>query len=293
VETVGVVGVGIMGARVARNLLKAGYPVVVYDPAAAAVEPLVDDGAEAAAGAGDAAARVDVLFLSLPDSPQVLAVAEDVAASGRDGLVVFDLSTVAPSTPQKLAAELAPRGITWLDAPVSGGPSGAENATLTIMIGGDEAAVERCRPVLQTIGRNVEYMGPSGMGATTKLVNQLAIGIQMVAMFEAFTLGVKAGIDARRLWEVLRTSTSRCWVMEELVQKVVLENAFETPRFALRLMHKDLRLAVETASAYRTPAAATALAEQMFAVAEGLGWGERDHMAVIELYANWAGIERW
>jgi 3-hydroxyisobutyrate dehydrogenase-like beta-hydroxyacid dehydrogenase len=136
-------------------------------------------------------------------------------------------------------------------------------------------------------------MGSSGMGATTKVVNQLACAIEMLAMFEAFTVGVSAGIDATRLWEVLHTSTSRCWIMEDLVKSVVLTNNFDKPRFALRLMHKDIRIALDTANALKVPAAALALSEQMYSLAEALGWGEEDHMAVIKLYGKAAGIERW
>lgn len=279
-----------------RSLLKAGFHPFVYDTNPEAVSALVSDGAKAANSPRAVAEQVDVLLLSLPDTPQVEAVAfgeDGIAAGCRKGLVVADLSTVAPATPQRMAAEFGPRGVDWLDSPVSGGPSGAEAASLTIMVGGDEAALERAKPVLSVIGARVEYMGPSGMGATTKIVNQLACGVEMLAMFEAFTVGVAAGIDARRLWEVLHTSTSRCWIMDDLVPSVVLENKFETPRFAIRLLHKDIRIAAETARSLRVPAAATALAEQMYALAEGRGWGDYDQMAVINLYGQACGVEKW
>lgn len=295
-DSIGFVGLGTMGSRNVRNLLAGGYAPVIYDVNDKAVDALTAEGATAAGSPREVAQRVDVLFLSLPDSPQVIEVAtgeDGISAGAREGLIVIDLSTVAPMTPQRLAPELAPLGITWLDAPVSGGPAGAQAGTLTIMLGGDEAAVERCRPILETIGKNIEYMGPSGMGATTKIVNQLAIGVQMLSMFEAFTLGVKAGIDANRLFEVLRTSSSSCWVMENLVKSVVLKNTFDDPWFALRLMHKDLRIALDTARALDVPAAGAALSEQMFAIAESRGWGDLDHMTVIKLYADWAGIDEW
>lgn len=134
------------------------------------------------------------------------------------------------------------------------------------------------------------------MGSVTKIVNNMAAGIQIIAMAEAFTLGVKAGIDARRLFEVLRTSSAGCWIMERLVKDVLLENRLEetpAPLFALKLEHKDLRLAVATGSALNVPLAAGALAEQMFAMAEGQGWGNLDHMAVIKLYSDYAGIKKW
>jgi 3-hydroxyisobutyrate dehydrogenase len=296
VDKVGFIGLGIMGSRMARNLLAAGRELVVCDIDAKAVAAIKQKGAKVAASPREVAEQVDVLLLSLPDSPQIFEVtngAGGIAEGAHKGLVVIDHSTVAPMTPQRLSEELEPLGVSWLDAPVSGGPAGAEAATLTIMVGGDEKVLERCRPILETVGGNVQYMGASGMGATTKIVNQLATGIAMVAMSEAFTLGVTAGIDARRLWEVLRTSSSNCWVMENLVPHAVLENQFDIPRFALKLMHKDMRIAVSTASSLKVPVAAGSLTEQMFAIAEGQGWGEQDHMAIIKLYADWVGIEKW
>jgi len=294
-RSVGFIGVGIMGSRMCRNILKAGFPLVVCDLDSEAVSALEKEGATSAATAADVAKQVDVLLLSLPNSPEV----EEVALGGggivegaHAGLIIGDLSTVAPATPQRMSAEFKPHGVDWLDTPVSGGPAGAEAGTLTIMVGGDPDAVERSRPVFEAMGR-IEYMGSSGLGATTKIVNQLACGVEMLAMFEAFTVGVAAGIEANRLWEVLHTSTSRCWIMEDLVKSVVLTNRFDQPRFALRLMHKDIRIAVETANALRVPAAALALSEQMYSLAESLGWGEQDHMAVINLYGKAAGIERW
>jgi 3-hydroxyisobutyrate dehydrogenase len=298
-EKVGWIGLGTMGSRMARNLMRAGYGLTVFDVEPGATKAFAEDGAEVVGSPREVAERVDTLLLCLPDSPDVLAVATGpggIRDGAHRGLVVMDHSTVAPSTPQRLAKELEPLGVTWIDAPVSGGPNGAEAATLTIMLGGDEQTVERCRPMLQAMGKNIEYMGASGMGATTKIVNNFAAGINIIAASEAFTLGVAAGIDARRLFEVLRTSSSGSWVMENLIPGVVLTNRIsEEPaaRFALRLMHKDLRLAVATASALKVPFAAGTLAEQMFAIAEGQGWGNQDHMAVIKLYANYVGIEKW
>jgi 2-hydroxymethylglutarate dehydrogenase len=299
VDKVGFIGLGIMGSRMARNLLAAGRELVVCDIDAKAVAAIKQKGAKVAASPREVAEQVDVLLLSLPDSPQIFEVtngADGIAEGAHKGLVVIDHSTVAPMTPQRLSEELEPLGVSWLDAPVSGGPAGAEAATLTIMVGGDEKVLERCRPILETVGGNVQYMGASGMGATTKIVNQLALGIEMMAMFEAFTLGVTAGIDARRLWEVLRTSSSSCWTMENHVPLLLLGNRYEevpAAWFALKLMHKDMRIAVSTASSLKVPLAAGSLTEQMFAIAEGQGWGEQDHWAPIKLYANSVGIKKW
>jgi len=298
-EKIGFIGLGTMGSRMAKNLIRANYKLTVFDVSEAAVQSFVKLGAERAGSPREVAERTDVVLLMVPDSSEVLEVAtgkDGIMSAARSGLIVIDHSTVAPSTPQRLSKEFAPHGVTWIDAPVSGGPNGAEAATLTIMVGGDKAVVERCRPILQTMGKNIEYMGPSGAGSTTKIVNNFAAGITIIAVSEAFTLGAAAGIEPRRLFEVLRTSSSGSWVMENLIPGVVLANRIsEEPaaRFALKLMHKDLRLAVAAASALKVPLAAGSLAEQMFAIAEGQGWGNQDHMAVIKLYANYVGIEKW
>ncbi|HVY99126.1 MAG TPA: NAD(P)-dependent oxidoreductase [Dongiaceae bacterium] len=295
----GFIGLGTMGSRIAENVLRAAGALIVHDASEAATVAFAAKGARAARTPREVAENADVIFLSLPDSPEVLEVAtgpDGIGAGGAEGLAVIDLSTVAPMTPRRLAAEFSARGMAWLDAPVSGGPSGAAAGTLTIMVGGDQAAFDRCRPFFDMIGKNIRYMGASGTGATTKVVNQLAVGIETMAMFEAFTLGVAAGIDAKRLHEVLRTSSSGCWAMENLAPAVLLANrSREEPAawFALRLQHKDMRIAVETASALNVPLAAGALSAQLYAIAEGQGWGNQDQVSAVNLYADYVGIERW
>jgi 3-hydroxyisobutyrate dehydrogenase len=295
----GFIGLGTMGSRIARNLQHAGYPLTVYDIDPGAVRSFEEAGARSAGSPREVAKNADVVLLSLPDSPQVLETTtgpEGIITGAHAGLVVIDHSTIAPMTSRRLARELEPLGVEWLDAPVSGGPRGAEAGTLTIMVGGKQATFERCRPIFAVTGKSIEYMGGTGTGATTKVVNQLAVGIETMAMSEALTLGVAAGIDAHRLYEVLRTSSSGCWVMENLIPAVLLTNRLrEDPAawFALRLQHKDMRIAVDTASALNVPLAAGALSEQLYAIAEGQGWGNQDQVAAINLYANYVGIERW
>jgi 3-hydroxyisobutyrate dehydrogenase-like beta-hydroxyacid dehydrogenase len=296
---VGFIGLGTMGSRIAGSLLRAGFDLVVCDIDTAAVKALEKSGAVAAATPREVAEKVEVMLLSLPDSPQVLEVAigaDGILEGAHEGLVVIDNSTVAPMTSQQLEKQFKPLGVTWLDAPVSGGPAGAEAATLTIMIGGDKEALDRCRGVFDAIGKNIEYMGASGTGATTKIVNQLAVGIETMAMFEAFTLGVAAGIPAQRLYEVLHTSSASCWAMENLIPAVLLTNRqSEEPAawFALRLQHKDMKIAVDTAASLKVPLAAGTLSEQLYAVAEGLGWGNQDQVAAIKLYSDYVGIDKW
>lgn len=286
-----------MGGRIAANLLAAGYSLTVYDVNEDRRRALAN--AVPAGSPAEVAARSDVVFLSLPDTVDVLDVAagtNGIIEGAHRGLVIVDHSTVSPMTVHQLAEKFSPLGVEWLDAPVSGGPAGAEAATLTIMIGGNEATFERCMHLFRATAKSVHYMGASGSGVTTKIVNQLAVGIETMAMFEAFTLGVKAGIKSRRLFEVLRTSSSGCWAMEKLVPAVLLSNRErEEPAawFALRLQHKDMRLAVETASALHVPLAMGALSRQLYAIAEGQGWGNRDQVSAINLYADYAGIQEW
>jgi 3-hydroxyisobutyrate dehydrogenase len=299
VTRLGFVGLGTMGARIAGNLLQAGYPLAVCDRDPRAVRTLEAAGASAAASPRAVAEQSDIVLLSLPDSPDVIEVAtgaDGLVEGAHDGLVILDHSTVGPMTARHLSERLEPLGVDWLDAPVSGGPKGAAAATLTIMVGGRQTAFERCRPVLAAIGKRLEYLGPSGAGATAKIVNQLVVGIATMGAFEAFTLGVAAGIDAARLHQVLRTSSAGSWVLENLIPAVLLANRQReepAPWFALSLQHKDLRIAVETASALDVPLAAGALSAQLYAVAEGLGWGNRDQVGAVGLYADAVGIERW
>jgi len=297
--TVGFIGLGTMGSRMARSMMRAGLDLVVFDVNPETLRAFENEGARPATGPAAVAKQVDAVHLSLPDSPDVIAVATGpggIVEAAHASLTVVDHSSISPLTSRRLAQDLAAHGIDWLDAPVSGGPAGAAAGSLTIMVGGKTEALERCRSVLQTIGKNIEHMGGPGAGGTTKVVNQLAVGIQAMAVFEAFTLGVKSGIPAERLFEVLRTSSSASWVMEKLVPAVLLSNRErEVPAawFALRLQHKDLRLAVETASGLKVPLADGALSEQLYAIAEGLGWGNQDQVSAINLYADYVGIERW
>lgn len=296
---VGYIGLGTMGSHMARNILSAGHELHVYDVNKAAVSTLVDAGAVYADSPAALAAAVDQVHLSLPDSPDVLDVAignNGLTHGGNDGLIIVDHSTIAPKVSQQLEADLGVKGIRWLDAPVSGGPAGAKAATLTIMVGGSPEAFEAVRPVLSAIGKNLEYMGGSGLGATTKVVNQLVVGIAAMAMCESFSLAAAAGISAKRTHEVLSKSSAACWVLDKIIPAVLLPNRQdEIPAvwFALRLQHKDARIAVDTARELGVPLAAGSLAAQLYAIAEGQGWGKRDQMATIDLYANYIGIENW
>src|SRR5262249_38944155 len=205
-ETIGFIGLGIMGKPMARNLLKAGYPLLVHNRSSASVEELANEGAAPAASAYEVAAAADILITVLPDSPDVEQVyngPEGVFAGARPGALLIDMSTISPVVARKLAADAERRGLDMLDAPVSGGEAGAVGATLSIMIGGKISAVQRAMPVFQKLGKNIVHVGGSGAGQIAKAANQIVVGVTIAAVSEALVLAAKAGVDPAKVREVL------------------------------------------------------------------------------------------
>ncbi len=214
-QVIGFIGLGIMGRPMARNLLKAGYPLVVHNRSRAAVDELAAAGARAASSPRDVAGQCDVLITMLPSSPDVEAVAlgpDGIIAGARPGLVYADMSTISPLVSQKVGRALEPRGVRMLDAPVSGGEKGAIEGTLSIMVGGDRAVFEQVLPVFQALGRTVTYLGPLGSGGFTKLANQIIVALNLTALAEALTLARKAGLDREATLRALAggLAGSRC-----------------------------------------------------------------------------------
>jgi 3-hydroxyisobutyrate dehydrogenase-like beta-hydroxyacid dehydrogenase len=291
---VGLIGVGAMGAPIARALLAAGYDLMVFDRCEAARQALADEGAVLGRNSAVVARESDILLLSLPNDAAVEEVAtQAVAVRAAPGLVVCDLSTIAAPTARQLAKTLAVRGVEWLDCPVTGGVVGAEGRSLTALVGGEADALERCRPVLMAFCSSVEHLGPSGAGCTAKAVNGIAVGVQMVSIFEAFTVAAAAGIDPKRLWDILRTSTSDCWILEHLVPPTVLAAKFDEPRFSAAMQLKDLKIARRTAEDAGVTTPGLAAAERLFERAVSSGLGAEDQMAAIKVYATEAGVTNW
>ncbi len=289
-ERVGFIGVGTMGKLMAINLLKQHYQVTAFDLNPAPVEELREFGAESAASASEAAAAGDIVITMLPSSPHV---EEAVLGQGgvldgmKPGTVLIDMSTIDPLVSKRVAEQVAARGFRMLDAPVSGGSVGARDATLTIMVGGPSDLFERCKPVLEAMGKNVIHCGENGMGEVVKVVNNLIAGVSMAVTAEAYNIGIRAGADPKVLYDVISKSSGRCWSHDQNlpipgVIPSAPANDDYTPGFMVDLMRKDLGLAVSAAQGVQAPAILAAAAEQLFGSASNMGYGRRDMSAVVK-----------
>ena len=292
---VGVVGVGAMGKRMAARLLQDGHTVTVCPHRdTAPVEELVRQGARRADNPAGVAAASEVVVTMVPDAPQV-----EEACFGSRGIVagrasdraltVIDMSTISPLATRAIAARLAAVGIGMLDAPVSGGPARAETGELTIMVGGDAALLERHRDVLAAMGSAVIHVGPTGHGEIAKLTNNMMIGVFMPAIAEALAFAVKAGADLDAAREVILRSSGASYLLEKWLPPTVLQDRYEGG-FALELMHKDLTAGLAAARELGVPMPETALAQQLYLQAMGLGYGREDYSAVSKLVQDAANV---
>jgi 2-hydroxy-3-oxopropionate reductase len=294
-ETIGFIGLGIMGAPMAGHLLRGGHPVVVWNRTHSKMEPLLAQGAQAAASPKDLAARSDVVISMLSDSPDVEQVylgPDGVLAGVQPGTLLIDMSTISPVTAVQVVKAAAEKGCPMLDAPVSGGDVGARNATLAIMVGGEPEVLERAGSILALLGKPV-LCGPSGAGQTVKACNQIATALHIVAMAEALTLGKKAGVDPAIILQVLGGGYAQSRVMDARGLKVI-QGDF-SPGFRSRLHLKDLNIAQQTARAHGCTLPATSVARELFARMQAEGWGDLDHSAVIrviEMLSGGAGATR-
>jgi len=284
------VGVGIMGSRMCANLVKAGFKVAAFDPGEAARASAAAVGAKDAADLGALARGAEAVVSSLPDAPQLNAVADALLPQlGRDA-IWCDTSTVDPASARQVGEAARARGIGFLDCPVSGGPAGAEAGTLTIMVGGDAATLERVRPVLEAIGNKIVHCGAAGSGQGAKLVNQALVAAHTVAALEALLVGRKCGLDLEILVSILKASSGRSWILENHLDRHALAGRFE-PGFALDLMFKDLRLFVETATRAQAPAPVAAAVLQLYNAARAAGYGARDQTVVAKVLEQMTGAE--
>ena len=291
-DTVGVVGTGIMGAPMAVNLAKAGYDVVAYNRTPAKAEALVGDGVRVARSIAEVGAAAPIVITMVPDTPDVLDVVEGpdgLAASMAAGSVLIDMSTIAPGATRELAARLGKRGIAMLDAPVSGGSWGAQQATLTIMAGGEQAVFDRCLPVFEALGKNVTLMGPSGMGQTTKLVNQILVAGTCSAVAEALVFAAAHGADLLKTIEAVGGGAAASWQLANLGPRMV--NGDFAPGFMVKLQQKDLRLVLESAQEKHVPLAVTSIARAYYTALEADGLGEEGTQALIKAVERPAGLE--
>ncbi len=283
-ETIGFVGLGVMGAPMASNLMKAGHSLVVFDVVSDAVDKAAGEGATAAGSAREVAEQADVVITMLPDSSVVEAAMygdDGVLAGLSEGKLLIDMSSIHPQVSIAVEVAARERGVSALDAPVSGGDVGAQQGTLSIMVGGDEAAVERARPYFEVLGKTIVHVGGPGAGQVVKACNQVVVAVSIQAVSEALVLGSKAGVAPDRILDVLSGGLAGNKVME-VRRRNFLEHDF-TPGFRIDLHHKDLRIALETAGAYDVALPTTAVVQQAMNALRANGHGSDDHSGLLRL----------
>ncbi|HXH11410.1 MAG TPA: NAD(P)-dependent oxidoreductase [Alphaproteobacteria bacterium] len=289
---VGFIGVGNMGNPMAYNVLKAGFPMLVYDKNPQAMENLLQAGATGAASIQDVVTQSDITLTSLPASPDVEAVylqSGGLVDSARPGAILIDLSSVLPSTPRKIEPRAKERGVHFLEAPVSGGVSGARAATLAIMVGGDPQVLERARPVLRAIGPNIFHVGPVGSGNTVKAINNMMASVNALAMMEGLALGVKAGLDPMTIYQVVKASSGASKALDR-IPHALLPRKFE-PGFKVQLMNKDLDTFTTIAKELHVPVSFANIAQQYQQAAMAAGLSEHDTSVAMTIIERLAGIE--
>jgi len=288
-QTLGFVGLGVMGRPMAKHLLKAGYPLVVHNRSKGPVDELASAGGRPAGSSKSVAEQVDILITMLPNSPDVELVAlgpKGIIEGARSSLIYVDMSTISPLVSQKVGKALEAKGVRMLDAPVSGGEKGAIDAALSIMVGGERSTFDTVLPIFQVMGKTITHLGPLGCGGFTKLANQIIVALNLTALGEALTLAKKAGLNRELTLKALGggLAGSRC-----LEQKTpnYLSNSYN-PGFKIDLHYKDLGLIMESARALGVPLPTTAIVQELFGALRARGRGGLDHSGVITLLEDLA-----
>jgi 3-hydroxyisobutyrate dehydrogenase len=290
--SVGFIGVGNMGNPMASNVLKAGFPMIVYDRNPQAMENLLQAGAQRAASAREVVEGAEIVLTSLPASPDVEAVYLEpggLVDSAKPGTILIDLSSVLPSTPRKIEPRAQARGVHFLEAPVSGGVSGARAATLAIMVGGDPETLTRAQPVLRAIGPNIFHVGPVGAGNTVKAINNMMASVNALAMMEGVALGVKAGLDPMTIYEVVKASSGGSKALERIPNSLI-PRQFE-PGFKVQLMNKDLETFNTIAKELHVPVSFANVAQQYQQMAIAAGLAEQDTSVVMTIIERLAAMQ--
>jgi 2-hydroxy-3-oxopropionate reductase len=291
-EQIGFIGLGIMGKPMARNLLKAGYEVTVYDIVGEAVEELVTDGAQRASSSKEVAEKNTKIITMLPDSADSEAVIlgpQGVLEGAKPGSQIIDMSSIAPLVSRRIAGECAQKGVEMLDAPVSGGEPGAVNGTLAIMVGGKQSVFDENYDLMKIMGANVVLTGDIGAGGVTKLANQIIVAANIEALSEAMVLAQKAGVDPERVFEAIRGGLAGSAVMEAKTP-MMLDRNFR-PGFRIRLHQKDLRNVLQTAQELNVPLPVTAQVQQILGSLVNHGDGDSDHSAILHFIEQMAEVE--
>jgi 2-hydroxy-3-oxopropionate reductase len=290
-KRIGYIGLGLMGAPMARNLLKAGFEVVVHNRSRAIVDQLVSEGAIAATSPREVAAQVEVVCTNLPDSPdveQVVLGVDGIRDGGHPGLIYVDHSTIKPETARKIAAVLAERGVAALDAPVSGGQIGAQGGTLAIMVGGDKATFEAVEPMFKAVGRRWALVGGPGAGQVAKACNQIMVGAQMAALAELLALAQANGVDPFAVTEAIKDGAAQCWTLDNKPPR--LKQGNRTPGFKAYMQLKDLKIVADTARTSNLDLPLNAALVRLFQTLIDNGDGELDNSALISVYEKTNGL---
>ncbi|MEN6480879.1 MAG: NAD(P)-binding domain-containing protein [Anaerolineaceae bacterium] len=289
---IGYIGLGLMGKSIARNILKAGYPLVVHNRSRAVVNELVAEGAIEAFSPQEVASQVDVIFTNLPDTPDVEEVTlgkNGIIEGCHRGQIFVDNSTIKPAAARRIAEILAEKGVLALDAPVSGGDIGARNATLAIMVGGSKEALEKVFPVFQVMGKTITHVGDAGAGQIAKAANQIMVAAQMVAMAELIIFAQKSGADPQKVIKAIQGGAAQCWTLDVKPARLFAGN--RQPGFKAYMQAKDLNIVIETAREYGIPLPSAAVDAQLYNSMLQLGMENLDNSAVLGVIEKLAGIE--
>jgi len=291
-QKIGFIGLGIMGAPMARNLLRAGYPLVVYDIVPEKVHEAVKAGAEAGSSSKDVAAKSEIVITMLPNSPEVKDAVlgpNGVLEGAKEGMILVDMSSIAPLASQEVAAKAKAKGVAMLDAPVSGGEPKAIEGTLAIMVGGPEEAFDRVKDILAVMGASVTWVGEIGSGNTTKLANQIIVALNIAAMSEAMVLATKAGVDPERVFQAIRGGLAGSTVLDAKMP-LALKGNFK-PGFRIELHIKDLANALDTAHEIGVPVPLSSLVMEAMQALRVDGKAGDDHGGLIQFYEKLAKVE--
>jgi 2-hydroxy-3-oxopropionate reductase len=292
-QVIGFIGLGIMGRPMARNLLKAGYSLVVHSRSRGPVDEIAGAGAKVGTSPRDVAAECDVLITMLPNSPdveQVVLGRDGVIEGARPGMTLLDMSTISPLVSQKVGAALAAKSVKMLDAPVSGGERGAIDGALSIMVGGDKAVFDKALPIFQAMGKTITHLGPLGAGGFTKLANQIIVAVNLTALGEALTLAKKAGLDRELTLTALAGGLAGSKCLDQKKPNYLADTY--NPGFKIDLHYKDLGLIMESARALGVPLPTTAAVQELFSALRVKGRGGLDHSGVITLLEDLAGLSK-
>lgn len=291
-ERVGFVGLGIMGQGMARNLMKAGYTVHVWNRTASKTEPLAAEGAHPEASPADVAAQCDIVVTCVSDTPDVEAVLlgdGGIIHGAKPGALVIDCSTISPQATRDFAAQLSEQGIRMVDAPVSGGSEGAAKGTLTIMVGGADEDVERAKPVLQAMGKTITHIGEIGSGQVVKAVNQVLVVGNCLAMCEALLLAQAGGVDLQKTFDAISQGAAGSWMFTNRAPQIIRRDW--RPGFTIALQQKDLRLVLDAADELGVPLPGTSLIFQLYRTLEARDLGLEGNHALVKALEHLSGIE--